>query len=83
MLFRYSNICIPDRDIFYAMGALRTYLQHTCYVFLIVALTVSVWKLIPLFLHVMPPQSPFPQLLIWIDLESGFIAEYSLDVEGK
>lgn len=31
----------------------------------------------------MSPHSPFPQLLIWIALEDGFIAEYSLDVEGE
>lgn len=29
----------------------------------------------------MSPQSPFPQLLIWMELEDGFIAEYSLDME--
>lgn len=60
LLFWYSNVCIPDRDIFYAMGALRTYLQHTFYVFLIVALTVSVWKLIPLFCLLCLPNLPSP-----------------------
>lgn len=34
-------------------------------------------------LLIMSPQPPSPQLLIWIELEDGFIAEYSLDIGGK
>lgn len=84
--FIYSQIfayLIVSRH-FYSLGVLRTYLQHTQCIFffnnycncLCVIGNVSL-------LPVMSPHAPFPHLLIWIQLEDAFVAEYSPDMEGE